>query len=39
MAKHCVLTVQFDLYYCNIVEIRCMHYCLKMWTVVHERSC
>ena len=39
MVKHCVLTVQFEyLYYCNIVEIHCMHYCLKMWTVVHERS-
>ena len=37
---NCVLSVQVEyLYYCNFVEVHCIHYCLKMWTVVHERSC
>ena len=40
MVTNCVLIVQFKyLYYCNFVEIHCIHYYLKMWTVVHKRYC
>ena len=40
MVTNCVLTIKFEyFYYCNFVKIHCVHYRLKMWTDVLERSC